>query len=173
MKDAITITVTDHKQRRELRKLKDADNTPAMYEEAGRLWDLDNSNRDAFNQNKTITSKDIHARSNYQNKTNSNDRVIKSCKFCAKDHHIKQCPAKDKTSHKSNKMGHFASKCRFFPSISQGSWVQKLQRMPQVKVHSDSRTALPRSEPIHFMGAEGSIRVVDFGMVDGNFDNVQ
>ena len=36
------------------------------YEEAGRLWDLDNSTRDVLNQNKTITSQDIYAISNHQ-----------------------------------------------------------------------------------------------------------
>ena len=49
--------------------MKSADNTLAKYEEVGSLWDLDNSTRDAFNQNKTVTSQDIHAVSNHQTKT--------------------------------------------------------------------------------------------------------
>ena len=50
--------------------------------------------------------------SNHQSKPNINDRFIKSCKFCGKGYKIKQCPAKDKTSNKCNKMDHFASKFR-------------------------------------------------------------
>ena len=81
----------------EFRELKGADNTLANCEETGRLWDLDNSTRDAFNHNKTITPQDIHAMGNHHSKTNSNYRVIKSFKFCSKGHNIKQCPGKDKT----------------------------------------------------------------------------
>ena len=51
---------------------------------------------DAFDQNKTVTSQDIHAMSNHQGKTESNDMVIKSCNLCDKCHKIKQCPAKVK-----------------------------------------------------------------------------
>ena len=56
MKDGLTTAVTHHKFREEFRKLKDADNRLAKYEEAGRISDLDYSTRDAFHQNKTITS---------------------------------------------------------------------------------------------------------------------
>ena len=40
--------------------MKGADNTLAKYEEADWLWDLNNSTMDAFNQNKTTASQDIH-----------------------------------------------------------------------------------------------------------------
>ena len=103
MKDALTIAVTDHKLREEFRKVKGADNTFTTYEEACRLWDLDNSIRDAFKQNKTITSQDIQALSNHQSKTSSDDRVIKSYKLSGKGHNIKQYPAKDKTCSRCKK----------------------------------------------------------------------
>ena len=70
-------------------------------------------------------------------------------------------------------MGHLASKGRSFPSISQGSQVQRLQRKLQVKLGIGYRPALPRSEPIHFISAEGCTGVANFGMIDDNFDNVQ
>ena len=73
----------------DFRKLKGAENTLAKYEEAGRCWNLDNSTRDDFNQNKT-TSVDIHTMSNHQSNTNSKDRVIKFYKFCGKGNKIKQ-----------------------------------------------------------------------------------
>ena len=76
MKDALTLAITDNKLREDLRKLKGADNTLAKYGEASRLWNLDNSTKDAFYQNKTITSQDFHAMSNHQSETQSNDRVI-------------------------------------------------------------------------------------------------
>ena len=95
MKDALSL-VTYHKLKEEFKNLKGVVNTLAKYEQAGKLWNLDYSTKDAINQNKTITSKDIHSVSNQQSKTNSNARHIKSCKFCGKGHKIKH-HAKHKT----------------------------------------------------------------------------
>ena len=71
MKDTFTIAVTDHNLRKEFKKLKGADNMLAKYEDEGRVWDFDNWTRDAFRQNKAITSQDIHVMSNHQSKTYS------------------------------------------------------------------------------------------------------
>ena len=106
MKDALTITVTDHKLREELRKLKGADNTLAKYEEPGSLWDLDHSTGETFNQNKIITSQDICTMNNHLSKTNSNDRFIKLHKFCGKGK-VNKC----------NKMGPLASKYRYLQAF--------------------------------------------------------
>ena len=64
MKDSLSIAVTDHKQREELRKLKDAVNTMVKYEEADRHWDLDKSTRDAFKQKRTMQT--MQTMSNHQ-----------------------------------------------------------------------------------------------------------
>ena len=117
--------------------------------------------------------------SNHQNKINSNntkdnnDKFIKSCRNCGKGHKIKQCPAKDKPCNKCNKIGHFANKCRSFPSVFQSLQVQRLQRKSLTKPQQGSKPSLSRNEPIHLMTADSCIGVSDFGTIDDNFDNVQ
>ena len=171
IKDILMIAVRDDKLREEFKKLKGKESTIANYEKAGRSWDLENATKGAYNHNQTLTKEAIHAISHHKSKANnqnsSNNKFIKSCKFCGKSHQIKQCPAKDKTCNKCNKIGHFANKCR------SSSQVPKLQRKAVIKPRQGTRPALSRSEPIHFMSAQGPIGVTDFGTIDDNFDNVQ
>ena len=78
-------------------------------------------------------------------------------------------PCQSKTSNTCNKTGHLANICRSSSSTAQGSQVKKLHRMSQVKLCTDPKPALPRSEPIHFKNAEDCVGVTDFGTVDDNF----
>ena len=179
LKDIIYIAVRDHKLMEEFKKIKGDDNTFSIYFEAGNSWDTANATRGAFDQTKTLTTQDIHAISNHQNKINSNNtkdnngKFIKLCRNCGKGHKIKQCPAKDKPCNKCNIIGHCANKCRSSPSILQGSQVQRLQRKSFTKPHQGSKPVLSRNEPIHLMTADGCIGVSDFSTIDDNFDNIQ
>ena len=89
-----------------------------------------------------------------------------------KGHRIRQCPAKDKACNKCNEIGHFANKCRSFPSVFQGSQVQRLQTKSFTKPHQGSKPVLSRNEPIHLMTTDGCIGVSDFGTIDDNFETM-
>ena len=116
-----------------------------------------NATRGAFDQTKTLTTQDIHAMSNHQNRTNSNytkennDKFIKSCRNCGKGHKIKQYPVKDKPCNKCNNIGHFANKCRSAPSVFSRfvgpDFAEKVIHQP----HQGSKPVLSRNESIHLM----------------------
>ena len=95
-----------------IQKVKGNDNTEAKCVEASNTWALENPTIKANKQKQTLTKEDIHTISLHNSKEANkatSDSIIKSCMYFRKGHKQGQCPPKDKTCNKCNKIGHFAN----------------------------------------------------------------